>query len=185
MTDYERANQEAEKIFSALNLTTQISAPIADVKDEWPNILYRVTFSKSAKNLCTEYRLGVGHVKFPKTFEAIPHGCPVDLVMVFNTLRHNPGATLKDKGKHAHAAVFLAIHQKVAPKPYEVFAAICEDSLSAHSESFENWCANFGSDPDSIKARKVYDYCCELFHQISALVNRATISKLAELHSQF
>jgi len=180
--EYEIANDEAKALFESLGLTCAISAPLPDVKDEWPNILYNVTFSKGAANLTTEYRLGVGHVNWPKRFEDIPRGGDV---LVFNTLRQNPGAQLRNKSDHAAAAALLARVQKVAPKPYEVLAAICDDSQSAHGESWDNYASNFGMDAASIKGRKTYDFCCDLYHKVAALIGADNVRKFAELHCQF
>lgn len=185
--DYETANQEAEKLFASLDITAAISAPIPDVKEEWPNILYRVTFSRNAKNLLTEYRLGVGHVDFKKYRQGSVNfsRLTADEESAIFTIQNNPGAQLKDKGLWAAAAAKLAIIQKVSPKPYEVFACVCEDGLSAHNESFENWASNFGYDEDSIKAKKIYDFCCDLYHQIAALIPASVIAQMAELHAKF
>lgn len=182
--EYEIASDEAKALFESLGLTTQISAPIPDVRDNWPNILYRVTFSKNAANLSTEYRLGVGHVKIPK---GEPHDCRLSQneVSALYALQNNSNVQFKDKSLHARLAAKLAFKQKVAPQPFEVLAAICDDGQGAHAESFDNWCANFGSDPDSIKAKRIYETCVELYHQCAGLIGAKNVAKFAELHSQF
>lgn len=48
------------------------------------------------------------------------------------------------------------------PKLEHVLNSLFLDS-SAHDETFENWCSEFGYDSDSIKARKIYDECNEVF----------------------
>lgn len=139
-------------------------------------------FQQGIKQPSSEYRLGVGHVKWPKRYEDIPAGGDA---AVFNTLRNNPNAQLKNKMEHAIAAALLATVQKVSPKPFEVMAALCDDALSARNESFENYAANFGMNEDSIKAKRAYDYCCELYYKLSALIGHANIVKFEELHRQF
>lgn len=180
--EYQIANETAQSLFESLNIETSIGAPVADVKEEWPNILYRFTFSRNGKSLSTEYRLGVGHVQWPKRYEDIPAGGDA---AVFNTLRSNPNAQLKNKLEHALAAALLARIQKVTPKPHEVLSAICDDGISAHVSSFDDYAANFGMDSDSIKARRIYDHCAELYHKVCALIGDENVTKFAELRAQF
>lgn len=141
---YQEANTEAQNLFASLDIGAIVSTPIADVKDNWPNLLFNITFSKGSKNFICQYRKGVGHVKWPVKFENIPPGTPADLIPVFNTLRQSPHAELKDKSSHARAAAVLARHQKVTAHPYEVFACVCDDAHTAHSMSFKDYCDNFG-----------------------------------------
>ena len=44
------------------------------------------------------------------------------------------------------------------PKSSEILCSLALDSTAAE-ESFEDWCANFGSDPDSIKSRETWKAC--------------------------
>lgn len=43
------------------------------------------------------------------------------------------------------------------PKPADVLYSLLMDCTQG--EDFKNWCDNFGFDPDSIKALKVYEAC--------------------------
>jgi hypothetical protein len=185
--DYEIVNDEAKALFESLGVQCSISAPLPDVKDEWPNILYNVTFSKDGRNLSTEYRLGVGHVNWKDVkFGTCNLGrLTADQESAVYTIQRNPGAQLKNKALWASTAANIARIQKVAPKPYEVLAAICQDGQDAHGESWDNYAGNFGMDADSIKGRKTYDFCCDLYHQVTALIGAANVAKFAELHSQF
>jgi hypothetical protein len=187
LRDYEEANQEAEKIFSTLGLTVTVSAPIGDVRDERPNILYNVTFSKDAKNLVVQYRLGVGHVDFKKWRQGSCNleRLTADEESAIHTIQRNPWAQLKNKALWASTAAKLARAQKVTVKPYKVFACVCDESARAHGQSFQDYCDEMGGNSDSIKEKSVYEFLCEQYHKISAMVNRATISKLAELHGRF
>lgn len=185
--DYEVANDKALELFQSLGIHTQISAPLGDVKDEWPNILYNVTFSLNGKNLTTEYRLGVGHVNWKAVRDGSSwiHHLSADQESMVYAVQKNPHATFKNKSLHASTAAQLAKNQKVAPKPYEVLSAICDDGQSAHNESFDSYCGNFGMDSDSIKAKQVYELCCELYHKAVNLIGADNVRKLAELHAQF
>lgn len=91
---YQEANEFAKQLFDSLEIATQCTSPIGNLKDNWPCILYNFTFNKGSNSLSSEYRLGVGHVKWPKRYEDIPAGGDV---AVFNTLRNNPNAQLNER----------------------------------------------------------------------------------------
>lgn len=194
ISDYQQANNAAQALFESLGIETIVSRPVADVKDEWPNILYNVTFSKGGRNLTTEYRLGVGHVSWKSfrmgTLMAFCGNSPVrgltaDEESLINAKLRNPSASFKNKALEASAAAKLAYAQKLAPKPYEVLAAICDDGFSAHVESFDGYAGNYGMDTDSIKARRIYDFCGDLYHKVAALIGADNVVKFAEFHAQF
>lgn len=184
--DYQTANNEAKALFESLGITTQITAPIGSVKDNWPCILYGVHFTLGSKSLITEYRLGIGHVNWKiKTPSSFMHHLSGDQESMVYAVQNNPSATFKNKELQASTAAQLARSQKVAPKPYEVLACVCSDGLSAHNESFEGYADNFGMDKDSIKAKALYGYCGELYHRVVALIGSENVQKFAELQSQF
>lgn len=187
MQDHELASSKAAELFASIaGLKAEVSGPVGKFEEpDWPCIGYVVRFTKGGVSLVEEYKLGVDHVKWPKTFAQIPQGTPGRLIPVFNALRNHPNATLKNKLEHAEAAALLAVKQKVAPKPHEVFACLCRDGLDAHNQSFENWALDFGYDSDSIKAKKVYDHCIDIYHKMAALIGRDLIVKFAELHARF
>lgn len=187
LQDYEIANQKAAEVFSKLGLTTHVSAPIPDVRDDWPNILYNVTFSKGGKNVIVQYRLGVGHVDFKKYRQPSVNFMRLtnDEESIIHAIQRNPSASFKNKSLHASAAAKLALAQRVTVKPYEVFACVCNDGLTAHSQSFKDYCDEYGMNSDSIKDKATYDFCVDLYHQLAGLVDRKTIETLANLHAQF
>lgn len=55
------------------------------------------------------------------------------------------------------------------PNPAEVLGRVCSDYLSAESESFPSWTANFGYDEDSRKAHRIYEDCQALGPKLRAL----------------
>ena len=164
--DYEIARDTLRAAFSALNLAPVVSGPLPEVKDGWPCISYTV----SVKGETFSYSLGIGHVKWPKENERnyqfitpkMPSGDHWDNVV--RLTRKN--ATVRDEYKlrfaldQATAAAWLATRQKVFPDPAEVLASAAREGQDAES-SFENWCADFGYDCDSMKARVCYDACTE------------------------
>jgi len=49
------------------------------------------------------------------------------------------------------------------PQVADLVYATCMD---ATDDCFEDWCANFGYDEDSIKAHRIWDACCETHHKM-------------------
>lgn len=51
---------------------------------------------------------------------------------------------------------------------------------SAGSESFNDWCDNFGYESDSIKAFNTYQHCCNTAKELSKLFTRAELADMRE-----
>lgn len=72
-----------------------------------------------------------------------------------------------------------------ASVPFPPFAASVLHSLildsSACDQSFDSWCADYGYDNDSIKARNTYDACQKNTDNMRAIFSRDQIEKLSEL----
>lgn len=109
----------------------------------------------------------------------------IDEQSVLYALQNNRSVTFKDPTPHVSLAAKLARVQRVSPAPHEVLAAICDDGESAQNESFDDWAGNFGYSTGSIKAKRIYETCIELYHQCNALVGTENVRKFAELHAQF
>jgi hypothetical protein len=68
------------------------------------------------------------------------------------------------------------------PNPAEVLGRVCADYLSAESESFPSWAANFGYDEDSRKAHRIYEDCQALGPKLRALgITSAQIQRFGAL----
>lgn len=69
--------------------------------------------------------------------------------------------------------------------PFPPFAASVLYSLvtdsSANNMSFNNWCAEYGYDTDSIKALTTYNACCENAKRMRKIFTRDQIEKISEL----
>lgn len=179
--DYKRANNEAKTLLDSLEIVTTCTPPRAEVQDNWPHIAYNLTFSKGGKSISMEYRLGIGHVNWKQAGGMFPR----ELEAVFVTLKHNPGARLKNKLEHAQAAAFLAQRQKVQPAAHEVLACYCSEALEASQNTFEDWADNLGYEKDSRTAEQTYHHCREPYAKIIGLIGLDNLRKFAELNNQF
>lgn len=192
--DYEIANEEAKNLLASLEITTTCSAGVPDVRDDWPNILYNLTFTRGGKSFSTEYRLGVGHAKIEKVRGGsaaifvngkLLHGLTADEESGIYAITNNRSVQFKDKSLHARIAAKVANAQKIQPQAHEVLASCCRDAMDARNESFESWASNFGYDADSIKAKRIYDTCAEIYHKLTAIIDAKTIQQFAELSARF
>lgn len=52
---------------------------------------------------------------------------------------------------------------------------------SAANESFNDWCSNFGYDPDSMKAFRTYQDCCDIGQRARAFFGSTLMAKIEEL----
>lgn len=69
----------------------------------------------------------------------------------------------------------------IKPNPLEVLSCIARDYLSTDHVPFSDWCADFGYDADSIKARATYDACRETGLRLLNLILVSEMEALAGL----
>jgi hypothetical protein len=70
------------------------------------------------------------------------------------------------------------------PKAEEVFGRICEEALTAHTTSFEEWAQEFGYDTDSRRDEKIYNTCEQSYFNLIKLVTVKEMERFAELVCQ-
>lgn len=175
-----------------------LSGPRGEVKDDnWPCIAYTVQLSDSRRRVIWtgDYRLGVGHVKWPtseqihpKTMFCIKLGFTSEEENVARihargqTLKKTPGALRIE----ANAAAKLAKAQKVAPKLNDVCHSLLSDgSAFFDGERFEDWAANLGYSDDSIKAKEIFEICDRIGRDLSRALSRDELAGLREWASQY
>lgn len=184
--------KQIENLATELGVTLQCSAPSAGVdkpRDKeakpWPHIAYTVTLSRNGREIYSgPYKLGVGHIKIkaPQHFEG---QSPKFDLAVYNALRNNPHATLKDPMEHANFAAICAKAQKVTPSLPSVLHSLLMDG-SAHFDapSFTEWCSEYGYD-DSISARETWEACCEVGRKLARAFSYSEIEQLREAVSNY
>jgi hypothetical protein len=69
------------------------------------------------------------------------------------------------------------LHDFVKPKAYDIIACI----NPMYEADFEDWCASFGYDTDSIKSEKTYKACLEEDRNIRRLFTHEELEKLSEI----
>jgi hypothetical protein len=157
-------------LFTAKLVEFNATAPkekVGPFKSEaWKHDAWEVTFTKEnwmpAGALVTAYKTGTGHRE--KAGSALHSESPGLVV-------HTPkGPRFIEKGFRWKA---------VEPKAHEVLCCLASDARAVE-QTFEEWCSDFGSDTDSIRARATYDTCRDT---ATKLLRMLGLEGLAELWS--
>ncbi len=72
----------------------------------------------------------------------------------------------------------------VKPSATSVLSCLVRDA-AARSQSFYDWCSDYGYDNDSIKAFNTYNECCEIAQKLRQVFKAAEIAKIEELTSGY
>jgi hypothetical protein len=174
--DYEIARDELNELFATLNLPVSISEPAGVCEDGWPCIRYLLTIGGET----FQYSLGVGHVDWQKAkaYRSFTHADQITVEYMAK------GADLIDKKAVARVAAKVAQAQGKKPSPAEVLGSCAREGMDA-SDTFADWCANFGYDEDSRKAERTYFECqANGIKARKVLKSYALVQKFAELSGQ-
>lgn len=171
------------------------SGPRGTVRDnDWPCIEYTLQLMHRHKPIWTgEYRLGVGHVKWPTT-EQVSRLFVAKAGLTTheeNVCRiHARGQTVKKTPEgmqaEAWAAAKLAKVQKVIPKLDDVCHSLLMDgSAFFDGQRFEEWADDLGYSSDSIKAKETFETCDRIGRDISKALSRDELEGLREWASNY
>jgi len=185
--DYKIARDELSALFASLNLKVSISEPFGMMQDDWACIRYTVTIQGEAFT----YSLGLGHVKWVQPEKLSRsffwanngHFSGFTWENILRTKAQGKTISKTYRAEELELAAALAKFQKKQPNPAEVLACVCREGVDS-DESFDNWCANFGSDSDSIKAFNTYNECTENGKKARHILSAANFQKMAELSAQ-
>lgn len=169
------------------------SGPRGTVRDDWPCIEYTVQLQdeRSRPIWTGEYRLGVGHVKWPRKSEDYPDArsgvyFTQDEGYCLNTIRMKPGAQIANKQLWADTAAKLAKAQKTTPKLEAVCHSLLSDGAAFFDgQRFEDWAGDFGYSADSIKAKETFEACDKIGRDLSRALSRDEIESLREWASNY
>jgi hypothetical protein len=178
----------------ALGFSLQIiSGPTGHVEGDWSCIKYVVSLRRDTAKLCEvwsgDYKLGVGHVKWP-TLAQVEHGHFFGPEQT-NVLRiHARGQTLKKTPEamalEADVAADLARQQKVVPDINDVVhSLVCDGCAFFDSHTFETWCEDFGYDTDSHKAEAMFRACDGAGRNLARALTADELAGLREWASEF
>jgi hypothetical protein len=159
------------------------SGPRGNVQADWPNIEYTVELQNERRTpiWTGPYRLGVGHVSPAKYQQRIyqPNSPTADEENLIRTWQHKPHAQFTNKQLWADAAAKLAKIQRVSPKLDDVCHSLLFDGAAFFDgQRFEDWAAEYGDNPDSIKAKATFDACDATGRALSRHLSRDQLAGL-------
>lgn len=137
-------------------------------------INWRISLASVTGSLTTDYTQGIAHIpnyrhEFRRTLDVVE--------------REKLAA---EKGKYT-ATPNNMFGQKSLPVPKldDVLHSLCMDASVLDADCFEEWAPEFGYDPDSIKARKLFDECIAIALKVRAVFGRAGLATLQNLFQDY
>jgi hypothetical protein len=140
---------------------TPIDYEIVYVKQPNPQPPYNVKWKVRIGKQEFDYFTGLGHIKNYKNHDTL--------------YKLNQVIFLLQTGKPRHGGDRFEL---VKPKLDDVVHCLIMDSDVLNYASFEDWCFDFGYNPDSISDKKVYDDCVSNALKLSSVLD---IEKLKPL----
>lgn len=171
--DTQEANAAVSAIIEAAGFKVSVTGGYATKRDEWECDGWRLVFEKQTRSNPAkpydrfefEYFTGTGHRKLSKIDAA---GLARDLQGAVTAI-HRRNITHR----------YEVLKKPVAPHPAGVLYGLLLDGEAAHM-SFPDWCDNYGSDPDSMKAHQTYMSCCETGQKLEKMFTREQLQALRE-----
>ena len=173
----------ADSLGFSLEILTGPTAAVepADSKDgkPWVHIAFSVRLLRNGREvLATPYKLGTGHV---------PKGALLAVRDVTNHEQHCQNTIRNNRTPHPDAPGYLSLLEKAArlaklvPALADVLHSLVSDGAAYFdAETFENWCGNYGYDPDSRKAEQVWKACDETGRKLARVLNADELATLRE-----
>lgn len=165
--------------------------------ERWESLNWRVTLLRNDREiLATDYSAGIAHApgyttKVPASWDR-PHSMWPHSIAEWEiengfeatwmswssfTAKRRP-ATEAERNEGKRDQVRIAI----LPDPNDVWASMILDLVE---EPFEDWAPSLGYDPDSIRAKAIYDVCVEHTMKLRGALGNAAIETLREAFQDY
>jgi len=149
------------------------------VGEGWPHIAFSVRLLRNGRQvLVTPYRMGIGHT--PKGALLAVRILSPDETYCQNLIRSNKTPRIDAPGYLSllEKAARLA---KVVPTLAGVLHSLVLDGAAYFdAETFEDWCGDYGYDPDSRKAEALWKACDETGRKLARVLNADELATLRE-----
>ena len=181
-TDYtpENAADEIRKIAANLGITFATSAATAENRDGWECLSYTITAQRGARMISFDYHLGLGHIPrkaWLRVFDAYHFDDAFERAA--NKALGRGGSI--DQADWLRICQCIAEQARVAPSPEEALATLAQDAMQAVETPFEVWAPDFGYDPDSRRAEKIWDALRDQYTNLRRVLSHEDVTALAEL----
>mgnify|MGYP003660750055 CR=1 FL=1 len=157
--------------------------------DDWNCIKFQVEIKRGGKSVWSgPYYMGLACVKLPKREPSLMINLTRDERNHLYQLQAKPNAKCLPEYMSIHNGLFtkLAQSQRVKPDLDTVVNSLLSDGATHFdSESFDDWCSNFGFSNDSIKAEKMWRSCIDTGMALGRAFKREEIDRLREAAQDF
>lgn len=147
--------------------------------EKMPSLNWKITLQCRGRDLFTvDYNAGMGHAPSYKNWKsggsALQHDAIVFECENGRPARIAPGGT-----------VYADARQTILPDTIDVIYSLVSDADAIEYPSFEDWASNFGYEPDSRKAEKIYRQCLEIGLALRSALGEANLLKLREAFQDY
>ena len=188
MTDYDAIRRDVAEYLNNHGVTVAVDYVPPDRRDSadvfrWKNqrfLMWRLTFSRGTARATFDYRAAEGH-------------CPAYNLPV--AVGGNRGSIYRSELIAAEIATGRTWRQldgnhgkasgaAILPDVAAVVKCLLDDA-AAYGETFENWAADYGYDPDSRSAEKLYQECLEAARKLGRVFSPTEQDELRTMLEQF
>lgn len=152
----------------------------------WQSINWTIVAKRNGRDIITtDYAQGSGHCPADKRAFTFANGKPD------RHMREKAIAAECETGRHHRQASPGSQHVRDTrqplspPKAEDVLYSLVNEASVLDCASFEDWCADYGYNADSIKARATYDACIASALQLRAAVGDDGMRTLREAFNDY
>lgn len=199
--DYQLAAEEFAALIAPMNLKFTAEpvdkSPWSDPKD-WPKAKhFRCTIERSggaasAFTIESYYSVGSGACLPSTKREALDLWRKVSVNVRLDSFASGDSiwkAVEKAKGGGRgltiwEDAIAEGFRAKYRPSLTDVLGSLIRDAVDP-AETFEDWASNYGYEPDSIKAHKTWEVCCDFYRKLVRAFGREQLERMQEIVNRF
>jgi len=158
-----------------------------DGKEEWLNLAYEVSILRDGKKVWTgPYFMGIGCVKPKKSRSEFVFGFTSIESHLYSAWTNKPHANYVEKEALVSMLAKVANKTGVKPELATVLHSLLSDGAAYFdATTFEDWCSEMGSDPDSHSAEATWKACDEIGRSLARNIPEKELAQLRESASEF
>jgi hypothetical protein len=135
---------------------------------------WKITINKGARSLTTDYMQGIAHI--PGYTQRWSGRLSVD---EFENIK-----AACESGRSGRVG-FLQGRLIPAPELHDVMYSLAMDAGALDAGSFEEWAGDYGYEPDSRSAEKLYRECLKIALELRAMIGEDGLQKLRDASQNY
>ena len=169
-----------------LSLTTKF-VPFSisrNAEEDHKTLNWKVTLTNGKQKLTVDYQKGIAHLPYPQTTYLKPYQKKV----IEKIIDESVESGIAKQVVLTENDVNVGFKKVIFPTPDlpEILQCLVNDSNVKDYVSFEEWAPEFGYDPDSRKAEKVYNECKKITGEFLKIIGGVDkIDYLQEVLSEY